>query len=672
MRTLVSYTPTYFLVFLIIGIIIQFQWNIWCYTSIYVYTLLFILLLILFYLKQRNTRVFFTILSSLLFVLIGVCLVFIQDTKNHKYYYKNYYEKNNFAVLTVQQVLKPNLYNHKYIAKVAQVNQQNTCGFVLVSIQKDSLLPLIREGQQLYLKPDFKELTSPLNPYQFNYKNYLAKQYIYQQIFTKYSDFKVLKPTVISINSISAKFRANIQLALKKHHFSSDVYAVINALLLGQRQSISKELQESYVNAGAIHILAISGLHIGIILWILSFFLKPLERLKYGKIFKTGLIICFLWCFAFIAGLSASVVRAVTMFSFVSIALISNRKQHIEHSLITSMIFLLFMKPLFLFDVGFQLSYVAVFGIVWVQPLLSSIWKPKFILTRKLWQLFTVSMAAQLGILPISLYYFNQFSSLFIISNIIIIPFLGSILAGGILIILLALINLLPQEVANIYEYIISLMNSIIYEIANQEVFLLKNIYLSFPKMLLWYGCIILTCQLIIHKRNKHLLYALCSIIALQLLSLIETRIKNTKEELIVFHKNKTSVIGVRKGKEMSFYNNSKSSKFTQEMLNLYKTHQNISISHLKKHSNILTFKDNVILIVDSLGVYNLSLKRPLVLLQHSPKINLRRLITYLQPRCIVVDGSNYNSYVLRWKETCEQQKTPFYYTGKNGAYILK
>ena len=152
----------------------------------------------------------------------------------------------------------------------------------------------------------------------------------------------------------------------------------MNALLLGQRQDISKELTANYSKAGAIHILAVSGLHVGIILWMLSFVLKPLERFKKGKVIKLVLVVLFLWFFAVLAGMSASVTRAVTMFSAIAIGQFFNKRNAIEQSLIFSMFLLLLLKPLFLFDVGFQLSYLAVFGIIWVQPVFYQLWKPKY------------------------------------------------------------------------------------------------------------------------------------------------------------------------------------------------------------------------------------------------------------------------------------------------------
>ena len=279
---------------------------------------------------------------------------------------------------------------------------------------------------------------------------------------------------------------------MEKFNFSPNELSIINAIILGQRNNISNDLFESYKNAGAIHILAVSGLHIGIILLLLNFLLSPLERIKNGKTIKLILIIILLWIYAFIAGMSASVIRAVTMFTAIAIGWISDRPSNIKNSLIVSFFFLLLIHPLFLFDVGFQLSYTAVFSIVLIQPLIIKLWHPKWKPVHYFWQLLTVSFAAQLGILPLSLYYFHQFPGLFFISSLVIIPFLGIIIGFGILIIILALFQILPQILVDIYSFIITSMNNIIDLVAQQESFIFQEIYFSIVLMISFYLILII------------------------------------------------------------------------------------------------------------------------------------------------------------------------------------
>ena len=259
--------------------------------------------------------------------------------------------------------------------------------------------------------------------------------------------------------------------SLAPYNFKADELAIINALLLGQRQDISDEIYNSYTGAGAIHILAISGLHVGIILLMLNFIAKPLDYFKIGRIIKPFILIVLLWGFAVIAGLSASVVRAVTMFSFLTFALVSKRSKDTYNLLFTSIFFLLLVKPTFLFDVGFQLSYAAVFGIIWGQPTIYNWWKIKRKIPDKIWQLFTVTVSAQFGILPLSLFYFHKFPSLLVLSNLVIIPFLGYILGFGIFIIILSLLNLSVPFLAKTYGFVIGLMNDFVKWISKQEDF---------------------------------------------------------------------------------------------------------------------------------------------------------------------------------------------------------
>jgi competence protein ComEC len=606
--------------------------------------------------------------------LIGISAVYFNNDVHYKSYYQNYVGENSFVVLKVDKVLKSGLFNDKYTVSIVQVDSVKTKGKVLLNITKDSLLKPLNVDELLYVKPSFQELNAPLNPHQFNYKNYLVKQGIQQQLFLGNEQFKRLGSQGFSLQGISAKFRNLVQESLKKHNFKPDELAVVNALLLGQRQDISKQLIADYSSAGAIHILAVSGLHVGIILLILNWLFKPLERLNKGRFIKTVLVVLFLWMFAFVAGLSASVVRAVTMFTFLAIGLSFRRKNIIEFSLIASMFFLLIVKPMFLFDVGFQLSYLAVFGIIWVQPILYKFWNPKLKIVDKFWQLLTVSFAAQAGILPLSLYYFHQFPGLFWMSNLIIIPFLGAILIGGIVIIFLSLIGFLPQFLATIFGFVIAQMNNFVRWISLQEQFLFKDISLSFLMMIASYISIIFLVRFLMDSSLKKMIYFLISIVIFQSVFVFETYQNKSKKGFIVFHKSRSSVLGIRTGKDFLVYHNLDSLDIKKSnLITSYKIGENVHQHFKTQETAIFKFKNEHILLIDSLGVYQLNkLINPIIVLQYSPKINLERLIITMQPKQIIADGSNYKSYISRWKIVCEKEKIPFYYTGKNGAYMMK
>ncbi|WP_298766371.1 ComEC/Rec2 family competence protein [uncultured Polaribacter sp.] len=669
MNKLIKYVPLHFLVCLIFGIVIQYYFKIWQFN----FTVLFLVLgFLVFLLFLVSKKIFATLLSYITFFFIGLTTVFCSNSKNYTTNYNNFSKENKTTILTITKGLKPGFYYEKYLANVSQIETHKTLGSILLNVQKDSTVKRLHVDDVILTKQNFKKLIPPLNPNQFNYKSYLAKQGIYNQLFLNQEQFINLPKQHTTLVGLSAKVRNKIQQALVKYNFKDDEFAVISALLLGQRQDISKGLLTDYANAGAIHILAVSGLHVGIVLLILSFVLKPIEKLKYGKFIKAFSIILLLWMFAFIAGLSASVVRAVTMFTFVAFGQVFHQKNNVYFSLITSMLFLLICKPMFLFDVGFQLSYLAVFGIVWVQPKLYALYAPRFYLDKKVWQLFTVSIGAQVGILPLSIYYFQQFPGLFVLSNLIIIPFLGFILISGILIIIGALLNCLPQFLASFYGDIIATMNAFVSWISQQEDFLLKEISISFLMML---GCYFLMFSLVLvlmKRKTSILIYFLSAILVVQSIYFIETKIRLKEDAFIVFHKSRSAILGLRTGERLLLQQNVNDQDLSKiKAIKPYTIKNNLVLKN-KDFKNLLHFKKNTILLLDSLGVYQIeNLPKPIVVLQYSPKINLKRLITKVKPTQIIADGSNYKNNINFWKQTCLESNIPFHYTGQKGAFIL-
>ena len=673
MRKLLNYLPTHFTVCLIVGIVIQFYYKIWNYPLGFAIGLLSFLLLILWLIKYFQKRQLFTFFNWLSFVVLGMLLVNFQDTRTKPSHYSNFTKSNQQVTFKIDKVLKENLYYHKYLGTVVRVDQYQTKGSILLNIQKDSLSQPYQIGDVLLFSAPFQKINKPLNPYQFDYRKYLEKLGVHHQVFLRNAVWLKSDITTNSIHKIADGFRKKVERALISNQITGDELAVIKALVLGQRNDVSKELLEEYSNAGAIHILAVSGLHVGIILMLLSFVLKPLEKIKYGKSVKAIFILLFLWCFAIVAGLSASVVRAVTMFSAVAIGMSFRRKTFVLHSLVISIFVLLLCKPMFVFDVGFQLSYLAVFSIVTIQPKLMSIWKPKFKPVNYFWQLFTVSIAAQIGVLPISLFYFHQFPGLFMLSNLVIIPFIGLILAFGIVTIVLALLNLLPTVVAEIYVFVIKSMNNFMGWISNKEAFLIVDIPFSVTSLLISYLLFFVGIYFLEKRKSKATIYLLITIVLFQFNLLLEKRSVNTTQEFIVFHKSRNTVIGVNKKGNMQVFH-SVDSLSNVNFIKAYKVEKQLNeVNFVNGIPNVFHFKNHRILVVDSDGIYKLNqFKNSIVLLTQLPKINMVRMIENLQPKLIIADASNYKSVINYWKISCDKKGIPFYYTGENGAYVLR
>ena len=629
--------------------------------------------------KQLFQTLFFGSITFLCFFILGLLNYQLRLPKFHQKHYSHQVtntdslsNKPPLLQLKVKEVLKPNSYNTKYIASIISINKTKSKGFVLVNLKIDSLSELITTDNILLISSRIEEIKSPLNPYQFDYSKYMKTLGVYGQIRITNRDILTKTKGKSTLKGRSEKARNHIIAKLKESPLTPNELSIIQALILGQRKDISKEVYQDYAAAGAIHILAVSGLHVGIIYYILLFILSPLKKIRKGSTLISILIVICLWGFAFITGLSPSVVRAVTMFSFFAFATLINRGTNSINTLFLSYFVLLLINPMWLFHVGFQLSYLAVFFILWVLPIFNKLYYPKNRVLKKLWGIFTVTIAAQLGIIPLSLFYFHQFPGLFFLTNIVILPFLGFLLGGGIVIILLAILNILPFWIAISYNYLIKLLNNFINWIAHQESFLIQDIHFTSEKVLGSY-LFIITLILISKEINfKRIVFGLLSVVLL-ICVFIWDDYKVSENELIAFHKSRHSHIGYKHAKNLTlFRSDSTFNNKNSYPINGYRIAQNISNYCEEKLPQLFKYNEKRILILDSLGVFPKKIDIDIVFLSSSPKFNLERMIDSLHPKQIIADGNNYTSYVNRWRKTCKEKNVSFHFTGTEGAYVIK
>lgn len=669
-----------FTICLIFGIALSRFYEVSLQTSLVISLVLLILLFINYLLSRHSFKksIWFGLITYLTIISFGIAIQNIHIEKNYKNHYSNLFQLNISEVhvvqLTITEVLKPNSYYNRYYANVRFIDTTKVLGKLLVNIKKDSTSQPLQIDNQILIKGSIQELYPPLNPHQFNYKSYLNRHDIYGQVYADSDNLNIENTKAHSIYGYANSIRQTIISRLEHYNFRPNELAIIKALLLGQRQDISDELRQQYINAGAIHILAISGLHIGIILIILNFLFGFLNRFKYGNFIKSSAIVILLWSFAVVAGLSPSVMRAVTMFSVVAIGMNLKRPHNIYNTLAISAFIILLFKPLFIFEIGFQLSYLAVIGIVAIQPLLFRVIKTKYWLPNKVGELLTVSIAAQIGVLPLSLYYFHQFPGLFFLSNIIVIPILGIVLGFGFFIIILALCNSPNNFIFEGYGILISWLNQFFNWVSLQESFIFEDIPFTLLMVIGSYLLIVSVTRLIVKFNYKNIIVSLCAIIILQGIWFSTNYSTKRSNELVVFHKSRFSIIGEKQGEILKLSHDLDSvAKQSDYIIKNYAIGKLIKLVDEESMLNIYRINNSSLLVIDSLSVYeNISYTPDYILLRQSPKINVNRLIDSLDLKTIIADGSNYKSYVNRWRQTCEERKIPFHYTGEKGAFILK
>lgn len=665
-----------FCLFLIIGIYIGNFSNLHPKWLIIVLACLMVLLSLLFVLFRNKPikSAWYGVTTLGIMLILGMLLVRIHNPIHLKQHYTHHVEvdKEAYFTLKIERKLKPSLFQDKYYAEILDYNSVPTLGRMLLNVQTDSVSQKFGVGDVIIIKSQAQEISNTKNPHQFDYKNYLKRHYVFLQINASNPEIFHLEAPHYSLYTYADKVRNHIQYKLKHYGLQGDEFAIVNALLLGQRQDISEEVYNNFAAAGAIHILAVSGLHVGIIMLLLNWILKPLTYFRHGNVARTILVLVFIWSFAVVAGLSPSVCRAVTMFTAVTIAINFKRANNIYNTLAVSAFILLLFKPNFLFEVGFQMSYLAVLGIVSIQPLLYNFWHSKYWITKRFWTLLTVTFAAQLGVLPLSLFYFHQFPALFFISNLVIIPFMGLILGLGILVILLASLDWMHPIVIEYYADIISTLNTFIAYIASAERFFIKDIPLNIWQMFAFYILIIAAVSALKHRSSKSVQWALVALILVQAVYVISV-FENGKSEFVIFQKNRHTLIGVKKQQHFKLYSSLDSLELKNDKtINNYKVGNQIKYFETNQIQDVYEFNQDLILVVDSLGIYNVPFKPSIVLLRDSPKINLERLIDSVQPQQIIADGSNYRSYVERWQTTCTKKQIPFHNTYEMGYYSIK
>lgn len=654
-----------------IGIIAEFHLQ-WSFQTLVILLFSFLGIFSFLFWKSKKALLqnsLFGITTYLLAFTLGMMSFYIHSDLNSKHHYtKKSFEESNSIRAIVTTTLKPNEKYNKYFISLSHFNDSIASGKLLLYVPKSNI-EILHSGDEIWLNNTVYPIPKAFNPFQFDYSKYLEKQNVFHQIYTQENQIKIIqrhKTTDYYIENL----RNNLRKSFEIHQFDSKTKAIIDALILGQRLELDKETIADYSNAGVIHILAISGLHISIIYFFIVFLLKPLKRVKFGAEIQLLIVLTILWLFALLTGLPASVTRAVTLFSFISIGNYFNQPKAIYNALAISAFLILLVKPNAIFDIGFQLSYAAVLSIVLFQPF----YKKFYFSENKIAVYFTdtilVSLAAQIGVLPLSLYYFNQLPLLFLLANLVIIPLSSLVLIIGIVI--LPLNYALPTVavfLGKILEFSIQFMNDYIHWIAQFKSGIITNISFSGWLTFSMYLVIVAFIYWMYHTKVKNIKYILASILLFQLSYISVKWNENQRSELVVFNE-KSTLIGVKNQNSVIAFTDIPENHNTT--LNHYTRGTFSDSLRIFPMQNAISFQNKRILVVDSLGIYKTSIPPEIIILTQNPKINLSRLIHKIKPKVIIADKSNYKNIVKRWEATCRKEKIPFHAIAEKGFYRLK
>jgi len=636
------------------------------------------------YFSSYSKRWIFGVLINLFFLVFGVLITQQHKPINIRFHFKNYSANASVVILKEDIVAKTKSYKCEVevIAIKSGDNWRKTQGKAILYLAKDTLAELLTYGDTLFVNGKWKVIENPSNPAQFNYKNFLLNSNITAQQYLQGINWKLIS---FSDNNSFRKLAFVYQKKLLSHleiYFQNEELAVISALLLGYKDLLDRETIMIYSSSGAMHVLAVSGLHVGIIYLLLNSVFLFFEKFKYGKYLKAVFLILSLWAYALITGLSPSVLRAVTMFSFIIIGSALKRETNIYNTLAASAFVLLLYNPYILLQVGFQLSYAAVLGIVYLQPKLYKLMYAKYWLLDKIWAITTVSIAAQLATFPLGMYYFHQFPNYFLLSNLFVIPLATFIIGGGVLLFAISAILFLSGYLAWVVNMILVMLNFSVQWVENLPYSLSLGISITIMETIIIYAIIILFFSSIIKRKARLFQLSFTLAIFFMILQVKEQYRAGKQQYFIVYDVPKESAIDFVDGNKNYFIadknlNNDKSKmrfhiqhfrwerrvKESNLVLKVFETN-----NYFRKDNYIQFFNKKILLWDKDFVKPTTHLDFDYIVVSDKVKLDLKNIYC----KQVIIDSSVPKYKWEQIKKECHKYDIPFYNVNTEGAYLLE
>lgn len=645
--------------------------------------ILFVMAVAFTFLKGYRWRILQTAVMSSAFLFAGI---FLTDLRFHPIADEKTFESGTDWMVRVAE--EPTL-REKSVKVVADVLQDASGApqkeKILLYLQPSPSATELRYGDLLAVHANLSRIEPPANPDAFDNQLYMRRRGIYYSGFVRDGAWECFgRHPANPLKFVAQNARNKLTDIYISTGMCGDELDILKAILLGDDDTLDPELKASYSSAGVSHILCVSGMHVGIIFMIINFLLKPLDLFRASRIGKSVLVMLVIWLYAHITGLAPSVTRSATMFSFVTIGQLLRRNTNVFHSLFASMFILLVTNPLLLFEVGFQLSYLAVAGIVLFQPKLAAVYSCRTRTGNYFWGLLTVSVAAQLGTSPISIYYFAQFPNYFMLSNLSVIALSFVVIITGVSLLPLSFLPLASSLLSQLLTWEIRLMNRIIVFIEHLPHAVTTNIDFHLVQVLLLYGVIGCICYFL-HQRNRKAIWGAGILYMLLCNSFVINKLILVREtEFLSYHIRKSSALAFNAGGKTVLFADSITSE--EDKLYQYNIRNHNRRHHLQgpivpidtlaydspflcKRGNFIRFehKNYYILTRDERIVRNSGTEIPEVdylLLRRNPQMPPDELMAVLPFKAVVADGSNTPFYIERWCTYCEKKHIPFTYTG--------
>lgn len=670
---------------------IMFQWRF--QTSINVWWMVlavaFLSLLGFFFVPFFNRYKFAFIngiITSILFFSVGAILAWQKDIRNDKQWLGNFYQEKNALIVTLDEPPVEKTKSIKANATVSYLLQGDqkipVKGKIILYFKKDSSLQ-VTYGSQIIFKKSLQEIKNSGNPGGFDYKRYSLFQGITHQVYLKPDEFEVLSGKKENpFRKFIYTSREKVLNILRTNIKGDKELGLAEALLIGYKDDLEQSLVQSYTNTGVVHIIAISGLHLGLIYWLLALLLKPLKKRRKTRWLSPVLIITGLWLFSLLAGAQPSILRSALMFTCIVLGESLSRKTSIYNTMAVSAFILLCINPYWLWDVGFQLSYAAVLSIIiFMRPVYN--W---FYIKNKLldfiWKLNAVTIAAQILTVPLSIYHFHQFPNLFLLTNFLAVPLSSAILLGEIFLCVISFIPALALLAGKIISWLIWIMNTYIEKIEAIPFSLWDGLQISILQAVLLLLFAAGTSYWLMEKSKAGLKLGLLTLLGFAALRSYSFMQSDRQQKIIVYNVPQKRAIDIVSGRNYLFIGDSDllANDFARNFhlkpsRILYRINDGTTLDNLSLFENYLSYNDKHILLLDESVSFLAEGAKPsvdLLVISKNPKIYIKKLAASLNIRQVVFDGSVPAWKANYWKKDCDSLHIPWHDVTVKGAFEMR
>ena len=620
---------------------------------------------------------------NIIFISLGIALIWLQQKPHQPNWAGHFYNEGDAVQLRLLEPLSEREKTYKALSEISVIYHQQKArkvtGRAMIYFRKDSVIPPLQYGDVILVRSNMQEIKNAGNPGGFDYKRYALFNGITHQLFVKSNEYKKLPQGHTSFFWKKMYGARNYILQTIRHYVKGAMEtSIAEALLIGYRDDLDRDLVQAYSNTGVVHIIAVSGMHLGLIYGLLMFLFKKFNRNRRMKITRAILVIVLLWLFSLLTGASASVLRAVLMFTFIVGAEVLDRKGNIYNSMAASAVVLLLFNPFLLWDVGFQLSYAAVLSIVlFMKPIYN-----RFAIQNKLldglWKLNALTLSAQILTLPLCMYHFHQAPTLFLITNLVAVPLSSLVLYALILLMMASPIAILANGTGWLITKLLWLMNQFILWADHFSFAVIDGIQHSPIQTILLY-LIIATGGVWLIQKNKTSFALLLSCIALFFATQFYYHYTIAKQQkLVVYNLSQHTAVDFMLGNQYYFIGDSillndgflrnfhlKPSRI------VHRTYHQPNINPITNKAWTINHKTIVHINKSYRFDSSHKINADVVIISQNPKLYLNQLLKTINCKLLVFDSSNPQWKLKYWKADCEKLGINYFCTSEQGAFVM-